>query len=70
MSGDSPVSLGDGEVLQEREKALLVSLLDLDVERWIPKSVLHDNSEVYDGEENSEGEVIVKAWWAEKEGLP
>ena len=36
---------------------------------WIPKSVLDDDSEVYDEDKNSEGEVVVKTWWAEKEGL-
>jgi len=36
---------------------------------WIPFSVLHDDSEVFDDDENGDGEVIVKSWWAEKENL-
>ena len=36
-------------------------------DRHIPKSVLHDDSEVY--ESGTEGELIVMRWWAQKEGL-
>lgn len=47
------------------DKAILV-VIDGD-EKWVPKSCLHDDSEVYD--EGDEGELAVKSWWAEKEGL-
>lgn len=36
---------------------------------WVPKSVLHDDSEVYDAGEHSTGEVVIQGWWAAKEGL-
>ena len=36
-------------------------------DRHIPKSVLHDDSEVY--EADTTGELIVMRWWAQKEGL-
>ena len=36
-------------------------------DRHIPKSVLHDDSEVY--ESGTEGELVVMRWWAQKEGL-
>ena len=32
-------------------------------------TVIHDDSEVFNDDENAEGEVIVKSWWAEREGL-
>jgi len=62
------VSLGDGKAVRDSGKALLVKLATGE-EKWIPKSVIHDDSEVYDAEENAEGEVVVQEWWAEKEGL-
>jgi hypothetical protein len=35
-------------------------------QRWIPKSQIHDDSEVY--EVDHEGKLVVKKWLAEKEG--
>ncbi len=35
-------------------------------EIWVPKSVLHDHSEVY--EKGTNGKLVVKARWAEDEG--
>lgn len=68
--GNDAVSLGPGEVIRDTGKALLVRLEDHDDrELWIPHSVVHDDSEVFDGERNKSGEVFVKSWWAEKEGL-
>lgn len=60
------VSLGDGRAIEEREKALRVAL-DTGEIVWIPKSMIHDDSEVY--EEGHEGDVVVARWWAEQEGL-
>ena len=48
-------------------KAILVKGGDLDGEMWIPKSVVHDNSEVYDVKH--EGDLVVQSWWARKNGL-
>ena len=62
------VNLGDGKAVRDSGKALLVKLATGE-EKWIPKSVIHDDSEVYDAGENAEGEVVVQEWWAEKEGL-
>lgn len=36
---------------------------------WIPKSVIHADSEVFDINENSEGMLALEEWWAEKAGL-
>lgn len=60
--------LGFAQVRRETDKAILVYLEDEGEERWIPKSVIHDNSEVY-SLATSEGTLVVQTWWAEKEGL-
>lgn len=51
---------------RETEKAILVVLPDHD-EMWIPKSQVHDDSEVY--QENDNGTLIVSRWFADKEGF-
>lgn len=33
---------------------------------WVPKSAVHDDSEVYDEVENSEGQLVVKRWHVER----
>lgn len=53
---------------RETEKALLVEDDD-GAEHWIPKSVVHDDSEVFDAGKNADGRLVVKRWFAEKEGL-
>jgi len=54
------------ECIRETDRALLVRLEDGD-EHWIPKSVIHDDSEVY--ELGGEGTLVVQGWFARKEGL-
>jgi hypothetical protein len=69
MSDQEPCSLGEGRVVRSTPLALLVEL-DSGGEQWVPRSVIHENSELYTAEgENSEGELVVMQWWAEKEGL-
>jgi hypothetical protein len=63
---DFPEDLGETYVVRETAKAILVRLDGDDV--WIPKSVIHDDSEVWDGKENAAGHLIVKAWFARREG--
>ena len=36
---------------------------------WVPKSVVHDDSEVYDAKDNARGKLVIKHWWAAREGL-
>ena len=60
-------SLGHGKLVGSSELALQIKL-DTGETTWIPRSVIHDDSELYD-DDNNEGEVVVKTWWAEKEGL-
>lgn len=64
MSHDGPVRLGKGKVLAKTERALLVKMKDHG-ERWIPKSCFHDESEVW-SDETTEGQVVVREWWARK----
>ena len=63
---DGATSLGDGKCLRETNGAILVEL-ESGEEKWIPKLCLHDNSEVW--KDGQTGDIIVKSWWAEKEGL-
>lgn len=37
-------------------------------EFWVPKSVIHDDSEIYKPGSES-GSLIVKLWWAESRGV-
>jgi len=57
----------DCKVKHETELALLVEIEGEPV--WVPKSVIDDDSEVYDDNENAKGALVVKEWWAEKAGL-
>ena len=37
---------------------------------WVPKAVLHDDSEVYTTREiGKEGKLVVHRWWAEDNGI-
>lgn len=65
--GHEPFSVGIVVPKRETAKALLVLTAELD-EMWIPKSVIHADSSVWKTGQ-TEGELIVKTWWAEKQGL-
>lgn len=69
MLGDktSGCSVGDGECTRETDRAILVFLADIGEEYWVPKSVVDDDSEVW--ERGQEGEVVVQEWWARDRGL-
>lgn len=65
-----PVNIGTGECVIERETAILVTMADdngSQVDRWIPKSCLHDDTEVY--ALGDVGKVVVHVWWAEEKNL-
>lgn len=59
-----PVRLNDVRCIRETDKALLV--LVEGVEEWIPKSQVHDDSEVF--REGDEGTLVVSAWIAGERG--
>lgn len=61
---DQTHNMGEGKITAETAKAIL---FEADGKKtWIPKSVIHDDSEVW--EKGHEGPLIVKQWWAEKNG--
>ena len=53
------------ECITENPKSIVLKDL-CDKEFCIPKSVIHDDSEVW--KFGDKGRLIVKTWWAEKEG--
>jgi hypothetical protein len=64
---DMPLNCGEHLVLRETPKAILVSNDDITGEhKWIPKSVIHDNSEIW--KTGQQGDLVVKQWFAEKQG--
>lgn len=63
------VNLGQAQAIAGTEKALRVQLESEDEPRWIPRSQIHDDSEVYDDKKNATGDLVVTRWFAEKEGL-
>lgn len=65
--GDDAVSLGGAVVLRSTDKALFCEVHDLGESIWIPRSVIHDDSEVYD--DDHDGELVVKSWWAHERGF-
>ena len=57
----------EANCIRERRLCLLVEI-DGD-EIWIPKSQIHDNSEVYDAGDHSEGTLVITEWIAKEKGL-
>lgn len=57
----------EAECLKSTSKALLVNVDG--EEMWIPKSQIHDDSEVFDDDEHSQGTLVISEWIAEQKGL-
>ena len=66
MAGSDTVSLTVTAVKHESPLAILVTIDDEDY--WVPKSQVHDDSEVY-SLKSGPGTLVVARWWAKKEGL-
>lgn len=66
LSRPDPVVEFEAEATVETDLALYCVLESGD-ERWIPKSVIHEDSEVY--QKGHEGTLVVYEWFAEKEEL-
>lgn len=62
---DETESFDNVEAKHETELALLC-LIGGDP-HWVPKSQIHEDSDV--NEKGDEGTLVVKAWWAKKAGL-
>lgn len=58
-------TIRDCVAIKETDKALLVEI-DGD-EQWIPKTAVHEDSEVY--QEGDEGDLVLKGWFAQKIGV-
>lgn len=59
------VEIQDVTVKRETEAAILVVVEGEEI--WIPKSQIHDDSEVY--EKDTEGQLVIPLWLAEAKGL-
>lgn len=58
--------LGQCEVIVTRPNAVLFKLPD-GQERWVPESVIHEDSELWHESPVGEtGNVFVEDWWAKK----
>jgi hypothetical protein len=64
MSGET-VEIDDVAAEAETDLALLC-IID-DKKRWIPKTVVHEDSEV--SSEGDTGTIVLMRWFAEREGL-
>jgi len=65
---DSPgFNVGQAEVRRETDKALLIYIEDIGDEVWVPKSVIHDDSEIWEAGQEA-GELVVTEWFAHKAG--
>lgn len=62
----SDVCRFEARAIRDSGKALLCKIEE-DVEVWIPKSQIHDDSEVY--EEGHEGTLVIPLWLAEAKDL-
>ncbi len=66
-------SIEDAEIVHEtfddekNTKAVLVEAPDFDEPTWVPYSVIHADSEVC--HEGDKGDMLVKGWWADRQGL-
>ena len=69
IDGDSGAvtRFDDCVAIHATAKALLVRVPDLGEDLWIPQSVIDDESEIFDVDHK--GELVIKEWWARKEGL-
>jgi len=73
LDSDSGTAVIDrAECIAETGIAMLVRCMRpnrLIMTVWIPKSVVHDDSEVFDSKHNARGKLVLQAWWADQEGL-
>ncbi len=68
-----PFTIANASVITATDKAILVRTggpFD-DDDMWVPRSVIDDDSDVYDNtpDASGPGDLIVAGWWAEKRGL-
>lgn len=66
MSCNTPYRVGPATPVRETDGAVLFRVRGCG-EEWVPRSVVHDDSEVWKAGQ-PEGELVVNEWWAEKRG--
>ena len=64
---DDKVTIPNVSACGGTAKALLVRIGTKEI--WIPKSVIHDDSEVYQESDTDSGKLVLKGWWARREGV-
>lgn len=64
---DPTVSFNNVHVEKETDKALLCRIDGS--EYWIPKSHVHDDSEVYDEDDHADGTLVITEWLARQKDL-
>lgn len=68
VTSDETVTMPGCHALHESStKLALLIQLATGHRVWVPQSVIHDDSEVYQA--GHKGKLVVKAWWANKNGL-
>ena len=56
----------DARSIRDTDLAVLV-IIEEEEEVWIPKSVIHDDSDIFEADQ--EGELVVPEWFAKKNSL-
>ena len=69
MREDEVFEISDAVALRETDKAILVEAPIFDEEQWVPKSQIHDDSEVWGAKRGRNvGSLIVTMWIAQQKG--
>lgn len=67
MAREETVEFKGVHAKRETDRALLC-VIDGE-EHWIPKSQIHDDSEVYDDSDNADGTLVLTEWICKEKGL-
>ncbi len=65
---DGRVVVEEAVVVKERPKALLIQSYAVEGEFWVPKSAVHDDSEVWRAGQEA-GDLVVEAWAVKGKGV-
>lgn len=70
---EEAVSLGQVRLVHVTDDAIKVVSLEEDPlfsdELWVPRTQVHEDSEVFVGMDGDKGELFVTQWWADKKGF-
>lgn len=68
---DKPFSMGDAERLRthRNDEGKMKVLFDVEGEEmWVPESCIHEDSDVWCDSRDESGTLVVRLWWAKKNG--